>query len=62
LGTKDGIDAILKHPFLASLSLDELVEKKIEPPFKPKLSANVLDVSCFDQQFTSEEAINSVIP
>jgi hypothetical protein len=39
-----------------------LVEKQLEAPFKPKLSADLLDVSNFDTQFTSEEAINSVIP
>lgn len=38
------------------------MSKTIEPPFKPKLSSDMLDVSCFDSQFTSEEAINSVIP
>jgi len=49
LGTSGGVDEILSHPFFASINLDELVEKKIEAPFKPKLSSNVLDVSNFDQ-------------
>lgn len=62
LGTKEGIEEILRHPWLADISVDQLVSKEIEPPFKPKLSADVLDVSNFDQQFTSEEAINSVLP
>jgi hypothetical protein len=34
----------------------------MEPPFKPQLSANALDVTNFDENFTKEEAINSVIP
>ena len=62
LGTREGLDEILKHPFFTSLNFEELVSKQIEPPFKPKLSADIFDVSCFDTQFTSEEAINSVIP
>jgi hypothetical protein len=48
LGTREGLDEILKHPWLATLDVDLLVEKKIEPPFKPKLSADLLDVSNFD--------------
>lgn len=62
LGTKEGLDEIMKHPFFSNLDFDKLVAKEIEPPFKPKLSADLLDVSNFDSQFTSEEAINSVVP
>jgi serine/threonine protein kinase len=49
LGSKNGVDEILSHPFFASINFDELLIKKIEAPFKPKLSSNVLDVSNFDQ-------------
>lgn len=52
----------MRHEFFASIDFNQLVDKTIEPPFKPKLSADLLDVSNFDSQFTSEEAINSVIP
>jgi hypothetical protein len=52
LGTKEGLEEIMKHPFLSSLSYEDLFNKKIEAPFKPKLSADLLDVSCFDTQFT----------
>ena len=62
LGTKEGIEEILRHPFFADLKVDELLSKSIHPPFKPTLSADLFDVSNFDTQFTSEEAINSVIP
>lgn len=48
LGTKEGIDEIMRHPFLADLKIDELVNKHIEPPFKPKLSTDLFDVSNFD--------------
>lgn len=62
LGTKNSIEEIMSHPFFADLNIPALVAKTIEPPFKPKLSHDVFDVSCFDSQFTSEEAIHSVIP
>ncbi len=48
LGTKEGLDEIIKHPFLQSLDLTKLVDKELEPPFKPKLTADLLDVSNFD--------------
>jgi hypothetical protein len=38
----------MRHPFLTSLNVDDLLSKKIEAPFKPKLSADILDVSNFD--------------
>ena len=62
LGSKEGMTEVMRHPFFSDLNLDELVSKRLHPPFKPKLSEDVLDVSNFDSQFTSEEAINSVIP
>ena len=62
LGSQNGIQEILEHPFFSNIDFDKLVNKEIEAPFKPKLSDDVMDVSNFDQQFTSEEAINSVIP
>jgi serum/glucocorticoid-regulated kinase 2 len=62
LGSKSGLEEILQHPFLSTINFEDLVGKKIEPPFKPRLTDDLMDVSNFDQQFTSEEAINSVIP
>jgi hypothetical protein len=61
LGTKDGIRDIMKHPWFADMDMDKLLKCKIEPPFKPTLTSNQLDVSNFDTQFTSEEAIVSVV-
>jgi len=56
------VDEIVGHPFLASIDFNQLLNKSLHPPFKPILSDDIYDVSNFDQQFTSEEAINSVIP
>ena len=52
----------MKHPFLANMDFEKLISKEIEANFKPKLSDDIFDVTNFDQQFTSEEAINSVLP
>jgi len=52
----------MSHPFFKDLDFNQMVAKQLEPPFRPKLSADVFDVSNFDSQFTSEEAINSVVP
>ena len=62
LGSKEGIEEILRHPFFSDLNIEDLLGKRITSPFKPKLSEDVLDVSNFDSQFTSEEAMHSVIP
>lgn len=61
MGTKNGIRELLAHPWLADIDQDKLLKTKIEAPFKPTLSQNVLDVQNFDKQFTNEEAIVSVI-
>lgn len=62
IGSANGIDEICAHPWLASIDISDLLNKKIEAPFKPKLSDNLCDVSNFDAQFTSEEAVNSIVP
>lgn len=62
MGSQGGLNEILEHPFFSNIDFEKLVNKEIEAPFKPKLSDDIMDVSNFDQQFTSEEAINSVIP
>lgn len=62
LGSKNGLEEILAHPWIQSIDLGKLEKKEIEAPFKPTLSKDIMDVSNFDKQFTSEEAIHSVIP
>ena len=62
LGSKNGLDEIISHPWFKTISVDALMNKELNPEFKPKLSKNVLDVSNFDKMFTSDEAVNSVIP
>lgn len=61
LGTRGGIDEVLAHPWLDAIDADRILEKTIEAPVKPELSADPLDVSQFDTAFTKEEAIISTI-
>jgi len=59
LGTR-GVDEIKNHKWFKNTDWKIISEKKGTPPFKPKLS-NDYDVDNFDEEFTSEEPINSVV-
>ena len=61
LGINKGFEEIKTHPFFQGFDFDALLNKKMEAPFKPKLSGK-LDVGNFDEEFTSEEIATSVIP
>jgi len=56
-----GIKEVAAHPWFADIDMEKLLKCKIDPPFKPQLSANAFDVSNFDAAFTNEEAIISVV-
>jgi serum/glucocorticoid-regulated kinase 2 len=62
IGTVNGVEEILSHSWFASIDRNALLNKKIEPKFKPKLSKDALDITNFDKMFTSEEAVHSVLP
>lgn len=34
---KNGVDDIIKHPFFASVDIDKLLAKEIDPPYKPSI-------------------------
>jgi predicted nucleotidyltransferase component of viral defense system len=44
------------------VSFEKLLAKDLKPEFKPRLSKDILDVSNFDEMFTQDEAIHSVLP
>jgi serum/glucocorticoid-regulated kinase 2 len=48
LGSKNGLEEILSHPWMKAIDTEKLLAKEIEAPFKPKLSEDVMDVSNFD--------------
>ena len=49
---------IRRHPFFNGLSWDDVLAKRLEPPFKPTLSSEE-DVSDFDVKFTQQTPIDS---
>jgi len=57
-----GVEEIIGHQWFADINIKELLSKQIVPEWKPTVSANILDVSNFDKMFTSDEAVNSVMP
>ncbi|KZT73916.1 Pkinase-domain-containing protein [Daedalea quercina L-15889] len=57
----NGADEIRRHPFFAkNIDFEKLLQKKIQPPFKPSVTSPV-DVSNFDTVFTTEAPMDSVV-
>jgi serum/glucocorticoid-regulated kinase 2 len=59
LGT-NGADEIRKHPYFGTIDWNLLMQKKIQPPFKPMVESE-RDTSNFDDTFTSEAPTDSVV-
>lgn len=57
-GGTDDAAPIRRHPFFNGLNWDDVLAKKLEPPFKPSL-VNEEDVSQFDTKFTQQTPIDS---
>uniref|UniRef100_A0A665W5B3 Ribosomal protein S6 kinase beta-2 n=1 Tax=Echeneis naucrates TaxID=173247 RepID=A0A665W5B3_ECHNA len=53
----DSMD-IQKHPFFRHINWDDLVNKRVEPPYKPQLHSDE-DVSQFDTRFTRQTPVDS---
>ncbi|XP_068178785.1 ribosomal protein S6 kinase beta-2-like isoform X2 [Antennarius striatus] len=49
---------IQKHPFFRHISWDDLLSKRVEPPYKPHLQSDE-DVSQFDIRFTRQTPVDS---
>ena len=57
----NGAEEIKRHPFFAQhIDFERLIQKKIQPPFKPSVNSPV-DVSNFDTVFTAEEPTDSLV-
>lgn len=57
----NGAEEIKRHPFFEKhIDFKKLLQKKIQPPFKPRVSSPV-DVSNFDTVFTTEDPIDSYV-
>lgn len=56
----NGAHEIKKHPFFSQLSWKRLLMKGYIPPYKPPVNS-AMDTSNFDQEFTREKPIDSVV-
>ncbi|KAL9647912.1 hypothetical protein ABK040_008183 [Willaertia magna] len=49
---------IKSHPFFSNIDWDKLYKRELEPPFRPQLKDGD-DIKYFDEEFTSERAVDS---
>ncbi|KAJ8387651.1 hypothetical protein AAFF_G00152010 [Aldrovandia affinis] len=59
LGAIEDFNEIKRHSFFSSINWNDLEQKKIPPPFNPKVSSPY-DITNFDPEFTDETVPNSV--
>jgi serine/threonine protein kinase len=55
---ENGADDIINHPWFSIVDWDALYERKIVPPFKPKLHGSE-DTKYVDSEFTELEPVDS---
>ena len=55
------VDHIKKHNFFKGIIWDDIFQKKIKPPFIPRIKSDT-DTKYIDKQFTDEPPIDSVNP
>jgi hypothetical protein len=60
LGKVTDVDEVLSHPWFAEMNVDDLLNKKIAPPFVPNITKPD-DTSHFDEKFVGLEALESII-
>lgn len=54
----NGANEIKEHPFFKSIDFNLIIQKKIDPPFLPRLKS-LSDVKYFDQNFTNMQPVDS---
>jgi len=59
LGGNNGAEAVKRHKWFSDIKWDLLIQKKLKPPYIPKLKHNV-DTGHFEQYFTNMEIQESV--
>lgn len=52
-GGPEDVKEIMNHPFFACINWNDLVNKRIVPPFKPQVTSDT-DTRYFDSEFTGE--------
>jgi serine/threonine protein kinase len=53
-------EEIKAHPFFAGVNWDDVYNKRIPPPFVPDVKDDT-DTRCFDEEFTAQAAVDSVV-
>jgi serine/threonine protein kinase len=53
-----GVEEIKSHPFFAEINWESILQKRIKPPFIPKLKSN-FDTKYIDSEFLSEQPCDS---
>lgn len=61
LGSKNGLDEILAHPWFEDLNSDDILSKKIEPPFVPQLNDEI-DTKYFNTKTDLKSLTETMIP
>ncbi|KAJ1911696.1 Serine/threonine kinase [Tieghemiomyces parasiticus] len=57
LGSGPGdADEIKRHPFFKSINWDDILHKRVTPPYVPQVKSR-LDISNFDEEFTRERPV-----
>jgi serine/threonine protein kinase len=62
LGFKDDANEVLKHPFFKDLDIAKLERKEVVPPFKPDISADMIDTKFFNPKTDSQSLTETYIP
>ena len=55
------MDEVLGHPFFKSVDREKLLQKQVEPPFRPQVK-NSRDLTNFDPSFVSADVAESMLP
>ena len=45
-----GVKEVLNHPWLATVDTDQVLNKEVVPPYKPKRIKDIFDTSAFNPQ------------
>jgi len=60
LGSLNDVDDVTGHPFFSGLNWDDVMSKKLEVSYRPNVKSDD-DSSNFDQTFTSEPVVDSMV-
>jgi len=62
LGSRDDVEDLKAHPFFREINWSKMMAKEIDPPYKPKVKADVDFAGNFDPTFLAEPVVDSVVP